>query len=84
MKLILMLSAALMATAAAAQDAPAPTAQPVVAAKPKLVCHTEDTIGSRLGGHKECHTAAEWAKISRDQGDDLNRRTTGVHNEMGG
>ena len=66
-------------TAASAQgvvtSAPAPAATPAAwagsepsasAPKEKMVCRTEDTIGTLLGGHRECHTKAEWAAMARD------------------
>lgn len=38
--------------------------QSVVAplAKPKLICETEDAIGSRLGGKRVCMTREDWVQ----------------------
>lgn len=67
------------ATATAAQPAGgvATASAPTVPAKPgsaRVVCEEEDTLGSRLGGHRVCHTKAEWEQIRRDQGDQLDRQ----------
>uniref|UniRef100_UPI0035CA7C19 hypothetical protein n=1 Tax=uncultured Sphingomonas sp. TaxID=158754 RepID=UPI0035CA7C19 len=53
------------ATAALAQTPP-PATSPVATkiakpAKDKLVCEDEEQVGSRLGGHRVCKTAAQWA-----------------------
>ena len=34
-----------------------------------IVCRSEDTIGTRLGGHRVCHTKLEWTQIQRDHRD---------------
>lgn len=36
----------------------------------RMICRTEQEIGSRLKKIRRCHTAAEWAEIKRE-----NRRT---------
>ena len=32
----------------------------------RVICRTEQQIGSRLAKIKRCHTAAEWAQIKRE------------------
>jgi hypothetical protein len=64
-----------LTTAASAQDAPVAAAPVAAPAKPKVICRTEDTIGSRLETHKECHTAEEWRQISRAGSDFANSMT---------
>jgi hypothetical protein len=61
----------LLAAAPVAADTTAPpqirTAQ---AAKPnpldKMVCKTEDTLGTRLGAHRVCATVREWKDQEED------------------
>ena len=53
-----------------ATDAPAPPK------KPKLICKTMETLGTRLGGHRECATAAEWSERSRRATQDLQENDT--------
>ena len=53
------------------EDSPPPPAAAVNGAKAKsgldkVVCRTEDTIGSRVQGHQVCMTVADWAE--RDKG----------------
>jgi hypothetical protein len=80
---LLNLSIAAAASAQTAPAAPAPAAQPVPAAAPaaaaapevkkndpdKLICRMEEVTGSRLTARRVCHTAADWAAISRDAQD---------------
>ena len=50
-------------------------------AKPKLICETEEDIGSRLGRKRVCHTAAEWQQIkaeSRDAIEKYQQQATGT------
>ena len=64
----------------AAPVAPAPVAAPpATAAKPanksdleRVVCKQEETIGTRLGGHKVCMTVAQWQERQRDVQDQMN------------
>ncbi|MDL2341153.1 MAG: hypothetical protein QFB89_07475 [Pseudomonadota bacterium] len=62
---------AVIAVPALAQT-PAPTPQ-VAEAKPnpldKVVCRTEETLGSRLGGHKVCATVREWQEQQQENRD---------------
>lgn len=73
----LFLSAVAASAQAAATDTTA--AAPTTAAQPgalraaqnghdpnEVVCKREEEIGTRLGGHKTCHTRADWANIARD------------------
>lgn len=32
----------------------------------RVICRTEQQIGSRLSKIKRCHTAAEWAEVKRE------------------
>jgi hypothetical protein len=68
------LTVTILATAPVmAQTTPAPAPAPPTAATnakvnplDKIVCRTEDTLGSRLKAHKVCATVREW----KDQEDD--------------
>lgn len=58
------------ATSSVAQTTPPPTAQtqpaaPAAKENPldKVVCRTEETIGSRLKKHKVCATVREWQEM---------------------
>ena len=58
--------------------APAQNANPV---KPKLICETEEDIGSRLGRKRVCHTAEQWQQIkaeSRDAIEKYQQQATGT------
>lgn len=77
---VLLLAAA--PTAALAQT-PASQPQPIVVTgdkgpdAQKMVCKTEDTIGSRLGAKKVCLTVQEWkerADFYRDQTESWQRQ----------
>lgn len=64
---------AVLAVPAAAQtsSAPAQTPPPPASAKAKnpldkVVCRTEDTMGTRLGGHRVCATVREWQEQAED------------------
>ena len=64
--------------------APQPVARPVAAAtvmvakpvKPKLICETQEVIGSRLGGTRVCHTAEDWAALREDTQREVARQTS--------
>jgi hypothetical protein len=63
---------------------PATQPVPAAAAKPgrdpnQVICRREEEIGSRLGGHKECHTRAEWEQISRDSSDATAQMQNNAH-----
>ena len=76
------LAAALLFSAAAvsaqaATDTPSAAAVPASQPAPlrsasnahdpnEVVCKREEVIGTRLGGHKDCHTRADWADMARD------------------
>lgn len=77
----LLFSTVAVSTQAAAADTPAaaPATQPAPQRAAKndhspnqMVCKQEDEIGTRLGGHKICHTRAEWDKIAHNGGDVVN------------
>jgi len=38
----------------------------------QTICKREEVTGSRLAGHRECHTRAEWAQINATGMDKLN------------
>lgn len=66
---------------ALAQTAPNPQttpAAPAQSSKPKadpeqvVICKYEEATGTRLGGHKICHTRAEWRQMAHDSADYLN------------
>jgi len=63
LKFVPLILIAAAATPAIAQ-APAPQPQKVEPAKKnpldKVVCRTEQTVGTRLGGHRVCATVREW------------------------
>ena len=71
-----------IAAPAGAQTAPAQAPAPA-ASKDKdpnrVICERQEEIGSRLGGTKVCHTAAQWdelRKASRQQVEDWQRQNT--------
>lgn len=37
----------------------------------KMICHTEEVTGSLLATKRECHTAAQWDDIQRQQRADI-------------
>ncbi len=37
----------------------------------QVICKREEITGSRLAGHRECHTRAEWAQIDQTGMDKL-------------
>jgi hypothetical protein len=44
------------------------TAAPKKPAKERLVCRTQERLGTRLGGKRVCNTKAEWAEIEAQSG----------------
>lgn len=61
-------------------QAPAPQTQQSQIAQPakknpldKVVCRTEQTVGSRLGGHRVCATLREWQEQAQDSRDALEK-----------
>jgi hypothetical protein len=68
-KMLVALSvAALLPGAAIAAAAPEPTAETATPQpkKERLVCRSQERIGSRLGGKRICYTKARWAEIETD------------------
>lgn len=60
---------AMQAAAGAQAPASTPPAAPVEVKKnplDKVICRTEDTIGTRLGAHKVCATLREWKDQEED------------------
>lgn len=81
----IVIAAAAFAIAApvGAQTPPAAQAPAPAASKDKdpnrLICERQEEIGSRLGGTRVCHTAAQWdelRKASRQQVEDWQRQNT--------
>jgi hypothetical protein len=80
---IVILSLAL-AVPVGAQTAPADPAassssQPKLKDPNRTICEKQEEVGSRLGGKKVCHTAAEWQHLrqqNREQVDDWQQRLT--------
>lgn len=73
---------AALAAPSAAQN-PTDQASPPLTQKAKdpnrMICEKQEEIGSRLGGKKVCHTAAEWQELrrqNREQIDDWQQRLT--------
>ena len=48
-------------------DATTPTAQQKPT-KPKLVCRTQERLGTRLGGKRVCNTKERWSEIESESG----------------
>lgn len=89
MSMVLVLSSLLAtATPSAAQpadaSAPAPATTAVAEAtqpkpKPKLICHTEEVLGSRLAGKKVCYTEEQEKEMSRQGRDEAARAQAFSH-----
>lgn len=62
-----MLILAMLLGQASADIAPAPDA------KPRLICHTVQELGSRLNRHRVCKTAKQWDRESRLSEDQFDR-----------
>jgi hypothetical protein len=74
----LLTMAAVVATPAAA-GTPAGLAQPTTKLdKPedKVVCRSVNSTGSRLSRQKECHTRAEWDRLSEEAQDDFAQQSS--------
>ena len=59
-----------------AASTPAPASAQAQSANPgksQIICEQEETIGSRLGAHKVCHTAAEWQLIKSESRESLEK-----------
>lgn len=81
--IVIAAATAVFAAPVAAQTAPPATGAPAATDKAKdpnrIICERQEEIGSRLGGTKVCHTAAEWAalrKDNREQVEDWQRQLT--------
>ena len=76
-------------TPGVAPPPPAAAAAPAVTSTPKagdrMVCRTEDTLGSRLESHKICHTADEWKQINSSAAHDIGdaQRAGGMNHVTG-
>ena len=42
-----------------------PASQPTRADPERRICRMYREVGTRLGGYRACHTAAEWAELRR-------------------
>jgi hypothetical protein len=64
-------------SAADASGAPPASSAPPAAAKPaadpldRIVCRSEETTGTRLGGHKTCMTMRDWQDLQRQTSQDM-------------
>jgi hypothetical protein len=82
-------STAPAASAEAAPATPATPATPPAPAKPKkgsadeMICKTTNVTGSRLGGTRSCMTRGQWANITRETKDGLDRSTRMQTNPQG-
>jgi hypothetical protein len=72
---------------AVAQNAPSPAAVPA-AAKPnpldKIICRTEDSLGSRLNTQRVCMTLREWkdeAEANRKRAEEFQQNGSGLCRE---
>ena len=77
--------AAVTMTPAAAPPAAAASAPPAVKPEDRIVCRSEDTLGSRLESHKICHTAGEWKEINSNAAHDIgdSQRMGGMNHTTG-
>ena len=81
---LILISSLALAGPAAAQTGPADPAAPSSSQPPlkdpnRVICEKQEEIGSRLGGKKVCHTAAEWQELRRqnkEQIEDWQQRLT--------
>ena len=93
--LIALLAAGLADASGAAVTMTPAAAPPAVSAAPatpaalkpedRIVCRTEDTLGSRLESHKICHTAGEWKEINSNAAHDIgdSQRMGGMNHTTG-
>lgn len=85
----ILLTAVLLWTASAAAAAdPAPVAA-AAPAKPesklnRVVCRTDDEIGTRVAKRKICMTVAQWREVGKQSGDWLDHRTGTLAKPGGG
>lgn len=83
-------SPAAVSAQAAATETPAPAAAAPATTSPtrstvhnpdQVICKHEEETGTRLGGHRTCHTRAEWDNIAhngRDMIDAIQYQNNGV------
>jgi hypothetical protein len=82
---LVLLASALAAPSALAMQKDAATAGSVeaasagVAPKSRIVCRTSPTLGTRLGGKRECAPAEEWERIRAEQREVLQKQQTLGH-----
>jgi hypothetical protein len=82
--------AVLLATTAPALAQTAAPAQPQTAAPApknpldKVVCKTEETMGSRLGAHRVCATVREWQDQAQENRDAVEKIQQGQGNVPSG
>ena len=78
--LVLASTAPTMAEVTAGQppaDSSAQSKKPKQTDLDQVVCRYEEVTGSRLGGHKVCHTRREWEQISADARDSTAQHQSG-------
>jgi hypothetical protein len=67
-KLIASLTVLALATPALAQEKPRKGLDPN-----RVICRTQEVLGSRLQSERKCMTAAQWTQLQRDQRDTVER-----------
>lgn len=67
---------AMVSAAAAMAQAPAGGNGAANASADRQICRTFRANGSRLGGERACHTAAEWAELRRQTRENVDRIQT--------
>lgn len=66
---VLAFSAATPAVAAQQTQTPAQPQAAQTNAPDQVICEREEDTGSRITGHKICHTRSQWAQMRRDDRD---------------
>jgi len=69
---------AMVSAASVTAQAPAPAPAPGegTSKAERMICRTFRANGSRLGGERACHTAAEWADLRRQARENVDRIQT--------
>lgn len=76
-----MLTTLLLLTLAGQQAEATPPPPP--AKDKKVICRTEGTTGSRLGGRRVCHTREEWDAIAANARNDVENATGRLNTASG-
>jgi hypothetical protein len=84
--LVILLGAAVPAAAQTPAPPQPQTAAPAPKQNPldKVVCRTEDTLGSRLSAHRVCATVREWQDQQQENRDALEKLQQGQGNVPSG